>query len=250
MKILLLLSAILLLSLFACGVERAPEAKNKAQYIIDRSIEYHGGAAYRQMRVEYQFRKGTYSIANKDGAYTYTRSFEKEGQTIKDILKNDGELTRTIDGETVEVPDSMGRKYANSTNSVNYFTQLPYRLNDSAVNKSYEGETNIKGKKYEVLKVTFDEEGGGDDFDDTYYYWFDSENHSLDYLAYDFHVNGGGVRFRSAYNQRTIDGIRFQDYINYKAPKNTELVKLPELLEAGKLEELSRIELRNIKFLN
>jgi len=248
-KILLFFISISIFFLSACEDKNLANADNKAQFIVDHAIEHHGGTAYQNMSVEYQFRDKTYSINNDGSEYTYTRSFEKDNQQTKDALTNDGNFMRSINGETVELPDSMSRKYANSTNSVNYFAQLPYHLNDSAVNKTYEGETIIKDKKYQVLKVTFDEESGGDDFDDTYYYWFDAENYSLAYLAYNFHVDGGGVRFRSAYNQRTINGILFQDYVNYKAPKNTELATLPKLFEAGRLKELSRIELENIKFL-
>ena len=124
---------------------------------------------------------------------------------------------------------------------------MPYHLNDPAVNKTYEGTTSIKGKNYQVIRVTFEEEGGGDDFDDVYYYWFDAENYQLDYLAYSFHVNKGGVRFRSAYNAREIEGIRFQDYINFKADKDTPLTELPKMYEANKLKELSRIELEKVK---
>ncbi|MEN0046615.1 MAG: DUF6503 family protein [Bacteroidota bacterium] len=247
MKILIFLISLLVLA--ACTATNLSNAEDKAQFIVDQAIEHHGGIAYQSMNIKYQFRDKMYTIANNENKYTYTRSFHKNDRQIEDQLNNNGAFLRKVNGTIVELPDSMSNKYANSTNSVNYFAQLPYHLNDAAVYKSYEGEANIKGKKYQVVKVTFAEEGGGDDFDDTYYYWFDAENYQLDYLAYNFHVNGGGVRFRSAYNSRAINNIRFQDYINYKAPKHTELAKLPELLEAGRLEELSRIELKDIKFL-
>ena len=54
-------------------------------------------------------------------------------------------------------------------------------------------------------------------------YWFNKETFKPDYLAYDFHTDGGGVRFRKAYNERYVDGIRFVDYENYKPrdPKET-----------------------------
>jgi len=69
---------------------------------------------------------------------------------------------------------------------------------------------------YYKLKVTFDQDGGGDDFDDTYVYFFNKATFKPDYLAYDFHVNGGGMRFREAYNERYVNGIRFVDYNNMK----------------------------------
>jgi hypothetical protein len=49
------------------------------------------------------------------------------------------------------------------------------------------------------------------------------------------------VRFRTAFNTRVIDGLTFQDYINYEAPIGTPLKDLPKLYEQGKLKELSKI---------
>jgi len=68
----------------------------------------------------------------------------------------------------------------------------------------------------------------------------------VDYLAYSYHVNGGGVRFRSAYNSREVDGVRFQDYINYKHDSTTPVEEMDEYYLKGELKELSKIELRNI----
>jgi len=68
-----------------------------------------------------------------------------------------------------------------------------------------------------------------------------------DYFAYSYLTDGGGVRFRKAINRRTIDNLLIQDYINYKAEdKNTPLNKMLSLFLEGKLNELSRIENKNV----
>ena len=136
-----------------------------------------------------------------------------------------------------------------AVNSVIYFAILPYFLNDAAVNKRYIGKKSIEGTTYHKIEITFDVEGGGRDHDDVYVYWIDAEDYSLDYLAYSYEVNGGGVRFRSAYNSRTVGGLVFQDYINYKHDKNTPVTSLDDIFVAGGLKELSRIELYNISTL-
>ena len=148
----------------------------------------------------------------------------------------------------MQLPDTMSIKYANSVNSVHYFARLPYGLNDPAVRKELIGETTIKDKKYYKVKVTFKEDNGGDDFDDIYFYWFNKETFKPDFLAYKFHVDGGGIRFREAYNERYVGNIRFVDYTNLK-PKEmlASIFTIDSLYEAGGMELLSKIELDSIQ---
>ena len=70
----------------------------------------------------------------------------------------------------------------------------------------------------------------------------------MDYLAYSYETDGGGIRFRAAYNPREINGLRFQDYVNYK-PQGLDvaLKDLDYLYEQGSLIEVSKIELENVK---
>ncbi|MEL6989465.1 MAG: DUF6503 family protein, partial [Bacteroidota bacterium] len=119
--------------------------------------------------------------------------------------------------------------------------------NDPASNKKYICTTSIQSKAYDVVEITFDEEGGGDDHDDTFYYWINQAEHTIDFLAYNYKVNKGGVRFRSAENRRVVDGIVFQDYINYKAEVGTPLKELPALWESNELKKLSEIKTEAIQ---
>ena len=98
-----------------------------------------------------------------------------------------------------------------------------------------------------MVKVTFNEQNGGDDFEDVFLYWVHKEKYTIDFLAYEFHTNGGGLRFREAYNERNVNGIRFADYKNYKPldPK-TGLYELEEAYKKGTLKLLSQIDLENI----
>jgi hypothetical protein len=57
------------------------------------------------------------------------------------------------------------------------------------------------------------------------------------------------MRFREAYNQRTVNGVTIQDYRNLQ-PKIKDGVpfgQIEKAFENGKLEELSIIELKNVK---
>ena len=219
---------------------------NQVQEIIDNSIQYHGGERFEEAHYSYDFRKHHYEYHYDHGDFRYER--HHKDAPIIDILDNNG-FTRLNNGKKVELSEKDSQSYANSVNSVRYFAFLPFFLNDAAVNKEYLGQESIKDRSYHKVKVWFNQEGGGKDFEDIYVYWFDTSDYSMDYLAYSFHVNGGGVRFREAYNARMVDGILFQDYVNFKHEKETPVTELGKLYQDSALTELSRIELENVKSL-
>jgi hypothetical protein len=120
-----------------------------------------------------------------------------------------------------------------------YFATLPYKLQDASVNRKFIEETTIKDKLW-CCRRNFGQDGGGKDFDDEFHYWINKQTHKVDYLAYSYRTNDGGVRFRTAFNTRVIDGLTFQDYINYEAPRNP-FERFTETIRTGKLKELSKI---------
>lgn len=242
-------------SSFFCGAQEITTEKetasnvtnaSKAALILEKTINSHGGDLYNTANYSFVFRGDTYSFNNNNNEnYEYSKRSEKEKTVIQDFLKNNT-LTRVVNGDTIKLSEPKIKRATGGLNSVIYFATLPYKLNDKAVNATYVEETTIKGESYTVLGITFNQEGGGDDFEDQFHYWINTKTNKIDYLAYNYQVNGGGVRFRSGYNRRVIDGITFQDYINYKASPDTALKDLPKLYEAGELKELSKIETENI----
>lgn len=217
-----------------------------AQTIIDRAIEKHGGDLYERSNIEFAFRGISYTITQDGGLYQYTRTIRDSSNIIRDTLSNDG-FTRTINGERKQLPESEKSSYANSLNSVVYFALLPHGLNDSAVIKEYLGTDTVQGEPYYEIHISFKKEGGGKDYEDTFVYWIHQKDYTMDYLAYEFHVGEGGIRFRDATNERVINGIRFADYHNYKsAEENVPLQNYDTLFEEGKLEKLSEINLEHI----
>lgn len=212
-----------------------------AESTLQKALLAHGGTKYDSAHYQFVFREKQYTFKNSGRSYRYTVTSEVDGKTIKDVLDN-GQFTRRYDDQIAELTEKDNRKYADALNSVIYFATLPHKLKDPAVNLVNAASFTIKGQSYQSFKVHFDREGGGTDFDDNFQYWVNLETGRIDYLAYDYRVNKGGVRFRSAYNPRVVDGILFQDYINFKAPLGTPLSDLPSLYQNGALEELSRIE--------
>ena len=217
------------------------------QVIIDESIAFHGLQDFGNNTFSLRFRDINYSYENKEGMYTYTRlQADSTGAELYDVLTNEG-LKRYKEGNEIQLTDEKRAAFARSVNSVIYFFRLPYGLNDPAVIKKYKGEKDIKGKTYLEVQVTFKKENGGEDFDDIFLYWFDKEDQSLDYLAYLYHTDDGGIRFREAINQREVNGSIIQDYINFKPEnKNIDINTIREIYNNGKLIELSRIINENV----
>ena len=223
-----------------------PKKPMTAQEIVDRAIEVSGGKLYDSNTVSFNFRNKTYETSQVNGSKILKRIDRTDSLKITDVLSNN-DFQRFVNDSLISLPDTLANRYANSVNSVHYFVRLPLGLNDRAVKKELLGETIIKNKNYYKVKVTFDQEGGGDDYEDVYLYWFNKETFKPDYLAYEFHVNGGGIRFREAYNERYVNGVRFVDYNNYKPKeKEVDFFAVDSLFEMGKLELLSKIELKDI----
>lgn len=236
---------LLVLCLIGCQPDKE---KLNAQKIVDLAIEVSGKDKFRSADISFNFRNRKYLSKGNCGNFVYTRIQKDSVGKIKDVYNSQKKLSRYINDSLITLADSTSNKYAESINSVMYFVQLPYRLNDNAVNKTYKGLDSIKGKAYHKIAVDFNQEGGGTDYEDKYMYWFSAEDFKLDYLAYSFTVNDGGIRFREAYNARTIEGIRFVDYKNYKPKsKDTKLDEISKAFENEELELLSEIVNKNIK---
>lgn len=240
------LSILLIVLLISC---QEVEKKLTAQEIIDISIEVCGGKLHETTAISFDFRGRTYISKTEGNQKVLKRILQNDSIQLLDILTGD-KFQRFQNDSLIRLSDSIARLYSNSVNSVHYFSKLPYQLNDPAVRKELLGEIKIKEKVYYKVKVTFEQDGGGDDFDDTYLYWINKETFKADYLAYDFHVDGGGMRFREAYNERVLGGIRFVDYYNFK-PKvsGTSIIQIDSLYSNEALQLLSKIELEDVTIL-
>ena len=217
---------------------------NPAQGIVDRAIETHGGSAYDAFELAFDFRDRHYTASQKDGQYVYTREFTDSTGSIKDVLDNNG-FMRYRNNQTVELSDEREGAFTRSVNSVIYFALLPHGLNDPPVNKQFVKETTIDGEPYNLVRVTFDVHEGG--HQDIYLYWFHRDNHTMDYFAYSYETDGGGIRFRKAVNPRKKGGILWQDYMNYRPEDETVPIdSLEEMFVSGKLRKLSEIKMENI----
>ncbi|GJM29729.1 MAG: hypothetical protein DHS20C17_23640 [Cyclobacteriaceae bacterium] len=246
-KIDITLITLVWLLVISCQPGNDPNDPNDPQRIIDKVIENHGGTRYDNFYASFDFRDRHYTIERKNGIFQYERHFSDPSGEIKDVLNNDG-FSRYLNEH--DITDTVARvaAYARSVNSVVYFAILPYPLNDPAVNKTYLGTEEIKGQPYHKILVTFEANGGGEDHSDEFVYWIHRTNYTMDYLAYLYFTEGGGKRFRAPMKVHDVGGLRFYDYENYKGTGDeTAIEDYGQLYDQGKLELLSKIELKNLE---
>ncbi len=231
------------------SVSPASAPVDRAQAIVDQAIATHGGDVLRHAVVEFDFRDKHFTMTRDGGLYTYERTYTDSTGRVREVMDNDG-LYREVDGARVELTEDDLIKLSIPMNSVPYFALLPFNLNDPAVQKRYLGEADLEGEPYHKIEVTFHQEDGGDDFEDRFIYWFHREQHTMDYVAYDFHRDEGGTRFRKAFNARTIGGVRIADYHNFISDSLPDpemaIERYDAFMEAGAIELLSEIILDNV----
>ena len=142
---------ILLLSTHLLMAQKKTDTK--ALEIVKKSVKAHGGDAYKNLNVSFDFRQFQYKIVLNKSKYLYQRTFQDSiGNTIVDLLDN-GQFSRTVNGNKIELTERDHGRFKEATNSVAYFMLLPYKLLDKAVNLEYLGETDFENNKYYKIKV-------------------------------------------------------------------------------------------------
>lgn len=219
----------------------------RAQPWVEKSIVAHGFDSLLGYEVSFEFRGKSYSVLYEENQFTYRRTFSSGEDTVEDVLINSSDFSREVNGAEVTITPLLIEKYSASINSVLYFFILPYPLNDPAATKKLIGYDQIKGETYAMIGVSFTSENGGKDHQDVFLYWINQSSYLIDYLAYSYETEGGGVRFREALRRTEREGMVFQDYMNYQAEIGSELRTLGRKFEDDELKQISLIENTDIK---
>lgn len=238
----LLAAALLSAVLVACGED------DRGVETVRSSIQAHGGDLFEAMEARFTFRDAHFTIMREDDAFRYERIYsDDQGAMVREWMTNE-ETGREVNGEPRTLTTEERQAVETAVHSVVYFSFLPFRLLDDAARHRDLGTAEVEGRTYRKVEVTFDEEGGGADWEDRFVYWFDAESHVLDYMAYRYHRDGGGTRFRRAINRRDVGGLLLQDYENYTAVGELEdVADYDRLLAAGELVPVSLIVLEDVE---
>ncbi|MEX2527520.1 MAG: DUF6503 family protein [Gemmatimonadota bacterium] len=231
------------------GAPRPEETR--AREVIAEAIQAHGGDIFESGTFRFHFRGADFRVIREDGYFYQERVREVEGATITEAMTNSGTF-RWVNGASVELGPDAERSLETAVNSVVYFAFLPYRLEDPAARPLHLGERELEGTSYDLVEVTFHQEGGGRDHDDRFLYWFHGADRTLDFLAYYYHTGESGSRFRKAIQRRTVDGMVVQDYENYSGEMQgeglgmQELERYDDLYREGALELVSEVILEGV----
>lgn len=232
--------------LTACRAEAPQQSRRASQPTIIDSLLAAYGYAGDSLHIGFVFRDRSYHAQLYPQGRSYTSTYSDSlGQHTRSLA---GAYTEQLNGHQVSLSPEDSAAHAASLNSVLYFALLPLPLADPAVQYTELQPQRIRGRQYRVLSLHFSPEQGGEDYSDKFLYWLDPTDLSIDYLAYSYLEDQGGTRFREAINQRRINGILFQDYLNYKGPAQPDsLPHIATLYQAGHLPLLSTIASSNIR---
>ncbi|MEM7585700.1 MAG: DUF6503 family protein [Acidobacteriota bacterium] len=249
--------ALLISSLMAIGgstealgaTEGTPEPVRRLE-IVDRAIAFHGGDLYtsRATRLDLCSKSGCFQVdAAMDGDRFDYRVRRETEETRLEVRSTNETLEVWRDGVQVEIEAARAQGYRDWAMARVYFCFLPFRLNDPSVLKQDLGLVEWQGRKLHKVKVTFDA-GSSTDASDEYVYWFDPESARLEYFAYSYDDNGGGLRFRRAVNHRRVGGILFFDQENLGS-EDAELSvdALDAEVVHDRLRQISTVRLENIR---
>lgn len=227
--------------------EAAEPQDTAAVTILQRARRTHGADVLDHAEVTFVFRGTPFTVRRDGGRFAYARTWADSAGTVRDVLDNDG-FTRTVEGVPVTLGERERLAAEEAVNSVVYFALLPYALADPAVQPRLIGADTLGGEPYDLVEVTFRQEGGGRDYQDRFVYWIHRSRSTMDYLAYSYETSDGGARFRQAVTPRTVGGVRFADYRNFSAePSEPPLEAMGRLFEADSLALLSEIVLDSVR---
>lgn len=251
---LLLLATSFALPVAALGAEPAATeprtsepTKMERLEIVDRSIDFHGGARYRASH-------SSLTICSKSGCFDLEATVDGDRFTyqVEDpkrrVLASNDAVTRFEEGKQVELDAEAAQRSRDFVNARIYFAFLPYRLNDASVYKQDMGLESWDGNYLHKVKVTF-AAGSSTDSDDSYLYWFEPGTARLAQFAYSYGSGeNAGIRFRKLSNYRRVGGILFFDQQNlgYEATDVQVDIITPTFVKE-KMREVSNVVLSEIE---
>lgn len=97
---------------------------SKADSIVDRTIEAHGGKLYDNADYSFVFRGTKYRFQNNETTYAYSSEIQKGDSLIKNVMTPD-KFERSVNSNLQALNKEKTSQYSEALNSVIYFAMLP-----------------------------------------------------------------------------------------------------------------------------
>lgn len=236
---------LVVLGLVACASER-PEG----EALLRQARKAHGADRLEHATVEFALDGARFRVERDGERFAYARTWaDRSGLVFRDVLTAEG-LERTIDGRAVGLGEAARREAATALRAAVYLALLPFSLDGAAEEALVLTPDTLSGQAYERVALPLDRAAPGLDERGRLVLWIHPERHTVDYLAYRYAADGGGARFRAAYEPRTVEGVRFANHYEFSG----DLLEVPveglgQFYERGELNFLGRVELDSVRVL-
>lgn len=236
---------ILLLLILAMGC--ASDAAHKdPKALLLKSIERSGGQYFLNSHITFNVKDLNYSIYRKEIINNFEVTREVDTTKYKATYKN-GSEAYFINGIEQEETFYSKRFIEAKLAGFVYIFSIPFVFDHNSVILDQLEDVTIGKTNYHTLHVSF--KPLLDDPENEFYLYINTESFLVDFFTEKYDLTGERILFRKAINRRQIDSIQIADqYI--LAPKrgdSTELKDIYKLYNNLTLEDLEKVELRNVK---
>ena len=212
-----LLSALVLSTLLVAAEPRDPAAVAVAETTLDAMGGKQAFAALRTLKFDFVVERDGKELTRVhhvwdrwDGRYR-VEAINREGKHVLTLfnVQKPGEGRSWSDGKELageELKEALKRAYGRFINDTYWFL-MPAKMLDPGVNLASEGETELDGKAYSVVRLTFD--GVGLTPNDTYWAFVSKTSGLMD--RWQFVLTGQDPKTREGFlwsDWQTVGGIR------------------------------------------
>ena len=240
-----------LLVCFAAAITLSVSAQSvkitDAEALLEQAIAYHDpDGNWNDFAGEFMVvstrpgKSSRHSLVRMDHPRSYFR-IEINLDGIDTALELQGESCRLEYQGQTDFSESIAEKHRLNCerarmwrNYYSYLYGLPMKLRDEGTRLDPEVKAKVfKGKKYQVLKVTYDEAVGGD----TWYFYFDPETHAMQVYQFYHDESKNDGEYILLEEEVLLNGMRIPRKRSWYTNAEDKFLGADILLEAGGSKE-------------
>lgn len=242
---------LLLLTILCINVsckKSSPNSKDLDQtssQLFQKTLNTHGLTKFETSLLKFNFGTTEYTITelNNRALYTMTRYLD---HNVYKAIYDGGYLTYSINNELQEDSDFPYQIVQRSLYGFAYCYSIPFSLQTNDVILERKTDVEIRNQDYYTLDVTFTKIP--DTPEDQIILYINKETNIIDYTAIKHLLTDFKPQFRRMINPRYIDGILFQDYIQFSSDNDDlKIDQYYSKYNSAELKDLRKVEITNIE---